>query len=91
MVDHEVRAKFYEGATTSVLKCLSSFNHHTKRHDLINKECNNNKCPWYLEEEDWEHVLLHVANEEAHEEFLFWLWERLIKSESANRVSYEIL
>ena len=51
---------------------------------MINKESKQNKYPQCLEEEDCEHVLLCIANEEIHKELLFCLQERLIESEAVD-------
>ena len=34
-------------------------------------------------------MLLYILNEDIHEEFLFWLWERLIKLEEADKVPHK--
>jgi len=51
-VNYEARTLFYKGATASILKYTSGFNHHINQYSMINKESTANECLQYLKVEN---------------------------------------
>ena len=91
MIDTEARAVFVIGVTTEMIKSMSGYNHCDKRNKMINREAISTKYLWYINKEDWEYILLYIANEERNEEFIFQLREKVIQIEGTKEIIHEVL
>jgi len=63
----------------SILKCITSFNHHGKRYKIINKRMTRYKCPRCLQTEDWDYVIIYPMIREGMKEFIIRLYTELLK------------
>ena len=56
-LDVEARNSFAGGVGIGTLKCVTGFNHHGRRGNIINNGLCSSKCPRCEEHEDWSHVV----------------------------------